>query len=85
MRIPALVSPAVPSAAVAVRAHDQAMPSSSGAMSALRMSLTTVATSSAPGEYAALAATTWLVSLMAMPVHSPNAASLSPRACPTIG
>ena len=49
------------------------------------MSLTTVATSSAPGEYAALAATTWLVSLMAVPDHSPNAESLSPRACPMIG
>ena len=34
----------------AVRAHDQAMPISSGAIRALRMSLTTVATSSAPGE-----------------------------------
>ena len=49
------------------------------------MSLTTVATSSAPGEYAALAATTWLVSLIAMPDQSPKAASLSPRACPMTG
>ncbi len=49
------------------------------------MSFTTVATSSASGEYAALAATTWLVSLTATPVHRPNDGSVSPSAWPTIG
>ena len=48
------VSPVVPVAAsaraVSVRTQAHAIPSSSGAISALRMSLTTVATSSAPGE-----------------------------------
>ena len=41
-------------------------------MSALRISLTTVATSSASGPYAALVAMTWLVSWTATPAHSPN-------------
>ena len=63
-----------------MRTQAHAIPSSNGAISALRISLTTVATSRAPGEYAELAATTWLVSLMAVPDHSPNEASLSPSA-----
>ena len=80
-RTPALVSPATPP----VRAQAQAIPTSSGAMSALRISFTTVATSSASGENAALAATTWLVSLIAIPDHSPKAGSVIGMACPMTG
>ena len=41
-------------------------------MSALRISLTTVATTSASGPKAVLVAMTWLVSWTATPAHSPN-------------
>ena len=60
-RPPAAVAP------VGRLAQTVAIRNSSGAISALRMSLTTVATSSASGPYAALVAMTWLVSWTATP------------------
>jgi hypothetical protein len=61
------------------------MSNSNGAIMAFRMSLTTVATSRAAGLYAAPAATTWLVSWMATPAHSPNDVSGRPTSRPMVG
>jgi len=67
------------------RAHHHAITTMSGAMSVLRTSFTTVATSRASLEYAELAATTWLVSLTATPAHVPKTWAESPRAWPISG
>ena len=58
---------------------------SSGAIRAFRISLTTVATSSASGPNAAPVAITWLVSWTATPDHRPNVDGLTLKARPIAG